>query len=233
LRIHYLQHVPFEPLGSIAPWAERGGHDVIGTHVYAGDVFPEQDAFDALIVMGGPMSVNDEDRHPWMRGEKTFIERTLKEDKCVLGFCLGGQLIASAAGAMVTPNEYREIGWFPIKGTNGATGLFPEEAMVFHWHGERFELPAGAVHLASSEGCGNQAFLLNDKVLAMQFHMEFTSEIVAGLAERLKDEILEGGSYVQNTDTMLGDPQRFRNLKRLCFDTLDTFLGHDDGEQGD
>jgi len=198
LIIHYLQHVPFEPLGSIEPWAKRNGHDVIGTHVYAGDVFPEQDTFDALMVMGGPMSVNDEDRHPWLRDEKVFIEKTLSEGKHVLGFCLGGQLIANAVGAKVAPTKHREIGWFPVQRTATAPdGLFPEEALMFHWHGERFDLPSGALHLASSERCDNQAFLLGPKVLAMQFHMEFTPEIVAGLAERLQDEVIEGGPYVQ------------------------------------
>lgn len=225
MRIHYLQHVPYEPLGSIAPWAQRHGHTVSGTHVYAEHKFPEQDSFDVLVVMGGPMSVNDEGKHPWLRDEKNFIEQTLKEDKAVLGFCLGGQLIANASGAPVAPNAYREIGWFPIRCSDGAGELFPEGVMVFHWHGERFELPSGAVHLASSEGCDNQAFLLGDRVLAMQFHMEFTPEIVAAMAQRLRNEMGEGGPYVQDTETMLGDPQAFENLKQLCFDTLDTFLG--------
>jgi len=232
VRIHYLQHVPFEPLGSIAPWAQQHGHDVAGTHVYAGDAFPEQDSFDVLVVMGGPMSVNDEDKRPWLRSEKRFIEETIKEDKAMLGFCLGGQLIASAAGATVAPNEHREIGWFPVTRTSGAPELFPAQSMVFHWHGERFDLPNGAVHLASSAGCDNQAFLLNDKVLAMQFHLEFTPDIVAALAGRLRDEVIAGGPYVQNTDTMLADPLRFDKLRQQCFATLDAFLGHD-GEHDD
>ncbi len=227
--IHYLQHVPFEPLGSIEPWAQQRGHEVAGTHVYAGDAFPGQDSFDVLVVMGGPMSVNDENRHPWMRGEKRFIAETIKEDKAVLGFCLGGQLIASAVGATVAPNEHREIGWFPVTRSSGAPEFFPEESMVFHWHGERFEIPSGAIHLAASEGCDNQAFLLNDKVLAMQFHLEFTRSIVAALAGRLQDEVIEGGPYVQDTDTMLGNPQRFDKLRQQCFATLDAFLGQDDG----
>lgn len=217
--------MPFEPLGTIAPWAQRHGHEVTGTRVYERAAFPVQESFDALIVMGGPMSVNDEDQHPWLRDEKAFIERTLKEDKPVLGFCLGGQLIATVAGATVAPNQYQEIGWFPIKRTDGApTGLFPAEAMVFHWHGERFELPSGALHLASSEGCDNQAFLLGSNVLAMQFHLEFTPEIVAGLAERLKNEMQEGEPYIQTTEAMLADPDRFVALNRLSDACLDRML---------
>lgn len=228
--IHYLQHVPFEPLGAIALWAQRHGHEMAGTHIYKAPVFPAQDAFDALIVMGGPMSVNDEAKHPWLRAEKAFVEQTLGEDKPVLGFCLGGQLIANVAGATVAPSKYREIGWFPIQRTAGApAGLFPDEALVFHWHGERFELPSGAVHLAYSEGCDNQAFLLGDKVLAMQFHMEFTPGIVAGLAERLKDEMEEGGRFVQNAGTMLSDPNRFIALGELCDACLNQWLGSNDG----
>jgi len=233
LRIHYLQHVPFEPLGSIAAWAKQRGHEVNGTHVYAGDGFPEQNSFDVLVVMGGPMSVNDEDKHPWLRSEKRFIEQRMSEDKKVMGVCLGGQLIANAAGATVAPHEHREIGWFPVTRTADAPELFPEETMVFQWHGERFEIPAGAVHLASSEGCDNQAFLLNDKVLAMQFHMEFTPKIVTAMSERLKGEVIEGEPYVQDADTMLGDPQRFNKLRQQCFATLDAFLGHDDGKHDD
>ena len=230
MRIHYLQHVPFEPLGSIAPWADARGHRVVGTHVYEGEAFPEQDSFDVLVVMGGPMSVNDEDKHPWLRDEKSFIEETLQDDKAILGFCLGGQLIANAAGAAVAPNEHREIGWFPVKRSAGApANLFPDEVLVFHWHSERFELPSGAVHLASSEGCDNQAFLFDDRVLAMQFHMEFTPEIVAGLAERLQGEMAEGGPYVQDTEAMLADSQRFEELRRVCETSLDAFFGNRNG----
>src|SRR5262249_35158018 len=153
MRIHYLQHVAFEDLAAIESWAEDAGHTIAATQLFRNQPLPETADFDMLVVLGGPMNIYEEDQHPWLASEKRFIERALGEEKHVLGICLGSQLIADILGARVFRNREKEIGWFPITLTEAAQShpLFadvPENITVFHWHGDTFDLPAGAIHLA-------------------------------------------------------------------------------------
>ena len=179
MRIHWLQHVPFEGVGSIAAWALGRGFPLTGSRLFAGDLLPPLTAFDLLVVMGGPMSANDEMVHAWLNAEKRFIDQAIKAGKSVLGICLGAQLIASAAGARVYPNDHKEIGWFPVERTARASEtavgrILAQRTEVFHWHGETFDLPRGAVHLARSEGCLHQAFALGNRIVGLQYHLETT-----------------------------------------------------------
>src|SRR5690554_3748130 len=177
MRAHYFQHVPFEGLGSIEEWLQAKQFHLTATRFYENTALPELQAVDFLIVMGGPMSVNDEVQHPWLTAEKQFIQQMILAGKPVLGICLGAQLIASAMGARVYPNPEKEIGWWPIYSVaNGNNDVFrfPPVTSVFHWHGETFDLPDGAIRLAESAGCGNQAFQLGHTVVGMQFHLETT-----------------------------------------------------------
>jgi GMP synthase-like glutamine amidotransferase len=206
MRIHVLQHVPFEGPARIAHWAEDRGHALTVSHLYAGDPLPGLDAFDRLVIMGGPMGVADEAEHSWLAHEKARIEEAVRAGKSVLGICLGAQLIAAALGARVYRNAHKEIGWFPIALTAAGrshalcAGL-PAETEVFHWHGDTFDLPAGALHLASSAACDQQAFLFDGSVLGLQFHLESTPESVAELCSQCADEILPG-PYVQDAARM-------------------------------
>src|SRR5690606_27194814 len=147
LRIHYLQHVPFEDPGSLLPALANLGHGVAGSHPYRGDPLPRVDDFDALIIMGGPMGAEDEAIHPWLAAEKALIGEVCRHTaKPVLGICLGAQLIASALGAPVTRNPQPEIGWFPLHLDDAFAAspwgqCFDDGAPVFHWHGDTFALP--------------------------------------------------------------------------------------------
>ena len=116
MRAHYLQHVPFEGLGIIKPWLKVQGYELTNTPFYESALLPDPGEIDLLIVMGGPMSVNDEAEFPWLIDEKRFIRRCIEEDTSVLGICLGAQLIASSLQSRVYPNRVKEIGWFPITG---------------------------------------------------------------------------------------------------------------------
>ena len=116
MRAHYLQHVEFEGLGSIEPWLKAAGYEITNTRLFESAKLPDLKKIDLLIVMGGPMSVNDEDDFPWLVSEKKFIREAINSGKPVLGICLGAQLIASATGARVYRNPIKEIGWFPIYG---------------------------------------------------------------------------------------------------------------------
>lgn len=192
ISIHYLQHVSFEGPGSIAAWAERKGHSLTYTRFYAQERLPAPDAIDWLVVMGGPMGVDDEAAYPWLRQEKEFIKAAVSEGKTVIGICLGAQLIAGVLGAGVYPNPQKEIGWFPVQLTGDALGHslfegFPEELTVFHWHGDTFDLPENALPIASSRACRNQGYLYRERVLGLQFHFEISSQ--QALEEMLKEGV--------------------------------------------
>lgn len=198
MKIHWLQHVPFEGLGCIEPWLAVNGHTVTCTRFRAGDALPPAETVDGLIVMGGPMGVYDEALYSWMAAEKAFIKKIIAQNKPVLGICLGAQLIAEVLGAKVWKNDQREIGFFPVTGDGK---LFPPEFTPFHWHGDTFGIPAGAKHLASSAATENQAFIYKDNVLALQFHLETTEESLMSLYENGRDEIT-AGPFMQTLDEM-------------------------------
>lgn len=206
MHIHVLQHVPFEGPGRIAHWARARGHSLTVSHLYAGDPLPEFDAFDRLVIMGGPMSVGDEAEHSWLRPEKARIADAIAAGRSVVGICLGAQLIADVLGARVYRNAHKEIGWLPVQLTDAGRahplceGL-PVEQTVLHWHGDTFELPPGALHLARSAACEHQAFLVKGRILGLQFHLESTPETVEAICTHCADEIVPD-TYVQTAEQM-------------------------------
>jgi GMP synthase-like glutamine amidotransferase len=224
LRIHYFQHVVYEGLGSIEEWIKSSGHTLTSTRFFENGVLPELSAIDWLVIMGGGMSVNDEEEFPWLVSEKQFIRKAVEAGKTVLGICLGSQLLSSALGAKVFKNKEKEIGWFDIHLTNAAlTGNLFNEAgntvKVFHWHGDTFDLPENAVHLASSEACKNQAYLIGQKVLALQFHLEPTLKSLQQMIEHGRDD-LTPGKYVQPEEELTADKQLFESNRKILFTLL-------------
>lgn len=211
LRAHYLQHVPYEEPGSILPWLRSNEYEITKTRLFESSIFPDPNELDILIIMGGPMSVNDESEYPWLVDEKNFIKHCIKKEKSVLGICLGAQLIASALGARVYQNPVTEMGWFPIEGLTsfeGQTMCLPPNQMVFHWHSETFDIPQSAHCIARSEGCENQAFQLGKSVIGLQFHLESTPDTVEELISRSKDKIVPS-KYVQSKSTMIDDTHKY------------------------
>ena len=224
MRVHHLQHVPFEGLSSIEPFLKERGHSLTSTHLYADQVLPLVRDIDWLIVMGGPMGIYDEKIYPWLSAEKRFIKEAIDAGKIVLGICLGAQLIADALGANVYKNKYREIGWFSISRTteNESTILsssFPDQVEVFHWHGDTFDIPDGAIALASSKACKNQGFILHDRVVGLQFHLETTLASASALIENCGDE-LDDSDYVQTRDEILSDMQKFTSINSIMASVL-------------
>lgn len=201
MKIHYFQHVPFEGPGSIETWAEKNGHALSATRFFLDENLPGLNDIDWLVVMGGPMNIYEEEEFPWLAREKQFIREAIQAGKVVIGICLGAQLIADVLGSRVTRNPEKEIGWFPIEMTPDARLLplfngIPSPMTVLHWHGDTFGLPYGAVRLAVSEGCENQAFLYNNRVLGLQFHIEFTDAALDAILKNCADE-LTPGKYIQ------------------------------------
>ena len=201
MRAHYLQHVPFEGLGSIESWLLAHGYTITHTPLFESQQFPAISDVDFLIILGGPMSVNDETAYPWLIPEKEFVQQFLTSGKPILGICLGAQLISDTLGAKVYPNTEKEIGWFPVTQatTDPACFQFPATLTVFHWHGETFELPDHATLLASTCACTNQAFQIGANIIGLQFHLETTPEAAHNLIANCRDEMMPA-PYVQSAE---------------------------------
>lgn len=222
MRVHVFQHVPFEGLGALEPAFRKRGCEIAATRFFSDDPLPASADVDFLIAMNGPMSVNDDATLPWLATEKEFIRHHVAAGKPFLGICLGAQLLASALGARVFPNREKEIGWFPIEGLpirDPAAFRFSAMAEVFHWHGETFDLPSGAVHLARSRACENQAFQIG-RAIGLQFHLETTPESAGALVEHARAEMMPG-PFVQTEEEILSAPAaRYAALHRLQDDLL-------------
>ncbi len=209
LRIHCFQHLRFEGLASIGEWAQAHGHQVSFSYFYDdAPQWPALQDFDWLVVMGGTMGAYEEDQFPWLKQEKLLIRQAIDAGKVVLGICLGAQLIASATGAQVYPGPQKEIGWWPVRTSDAAAKhpLFkdiPQEMITFHWHGDTFDLPEGAVRLASSKACLNQAFAIGERVLGLQFHFEVTPDAIRQMLIGDNIELLDPSEYVQTPATIL------------------------------
>ncbi len=199
--IHYFQHVPYEDLGCIAAWAKENQYLISSTKFYHNDSLPELDEIDWLIIMGGPMNAYDEEKYPWLGEEKRYISKAIESGKVVLGICLGSQLLADVLGANVYPNKEKEIGFYPISLTpdaerNDIFKLLPKSIDVFHWHSDTYDLPENTTLLASSKACKNQAFIKENRIVGLQFHLEIYKKTIEELINNNRHDITEG-KYVQ------------------------------------
>ncbi len=183
-RLLVFQHVPWEILGILDRLLRDAGFRIrymnFGRDPLA---VPRVERYHGLIVLGGPMNCDQVDRHPHLQTETEAIANAIELGRPVLGICLGAQLIARALGARVRRNPTREIGWHELHPTAAGRadplfGTLREREMIFQWHGDRFDIPEQAVHLASSPDCANQAFRYGDNVYALQFHLEVDAAMI-------------------------------------------------------
>ncbi len=234
MRIHYLQHVPYEGIAGIGDWATARGHTLSVSQLFAQD-FAHPGAFDMLVVMGGPMNIYQDAEYPWLAEEKRFIASTIEAGKLVLGVCLGSQLVADVLGGPVTHGVQPEIGWYPVELTEAGRALevfsaLPERFEPLHWHGDTFAIPPGAVHVARSEACENQAFAYDDgRVIGLQCHLEATHQSWSVLCEACGDQLEGGGEWISSAEEMLADEARFETIRELLFGVLDAMSARHDG----
>jgi GMP synthase-like glutamine amidotransferase len=231
LRLVVVQHVPFEGPGAIAAWAESRAYSLETVQLHDDAPLPELEAFDAAVLMGGPMSVNDESRQAWLRREKRWIGQVLAAGRPLLGVCLGAQLLASVLGSRVRPAGVKEIGWLSVqlRAPRAATPLadWPDELVVLHWHGETFDLPAGAAWLAETAACPLQAFAYGP-ALGLQFHVEATPESVGSLVAACGDEIT-GGPHEQAPGAIVAAAEALaRELREPLYGMLDRLFASTD-----
>ncbi len=228
MRIRVFQHVGFEDIGRIKEWAERKRHDLSYTRFFAGNRLPGTGDFDMLVVMGGPMSVNDTAQYPWLADEILFLRGAIAEGKKVFGVCLGAQLIAKSLGSEVYGNPVKEIGWFPVTFEPERHPFFPglshgRKLTVFHWHGETFDLPKEAIRLFSTDACANQAFAYSSNVLALQFHLEMSREAIDAIVANCRAELVQGVRIQPEALIVKQAAIYIEETSALLFDMLDAF----------
>jgi GMP synthase (glutamine-hydrolysing) len=183
-RLLVFQHVAVEPLGTLDALIRARGHR-IRFHNFERDpdAEPDVDRYRGLIVLGGPMNVEDQDRRPHLKTELNAIERALEQGKPVLGICLGAQLLAHVLGAPVQRHRQAEIGWYDLQVSadgrgDSVLGAVGERLPVFQWHSYSYDLPLGATHLARTETCEQQAFRFGNNAYGFQFHLEADEAVI-------------------------------------------------------
>ncbi|NUM88597.1 MAG: type 1 glutamine amidotransferase [Bdellovibrionales bacterium] len=219
-----LQHTPDDNPGTLLDWllSRRVRHEI--RHVYLDDRLPSPEEFHTLVVLGGPMNVDEERQYPWLRTEKKLIERAVDAGNPIVGICLGGQLLGQVLGAEVRKNRHREVGWHEIRRTEDHPGLasWPESLPVFHWHEDRFTLPAGTRSLFTSIATEHQGFALGDRIVGLQFHPESSREWIVSSCEDLDERY--SGPYVQRQDSIRrGLDVHLPGMTRRFHEFLDSF----------
>lgn len=224
LRVHVLQHVASEGVGSMREWFHSKDAVIHTTRVDLNQPLPDLNDIDWLIVMGGPMSVYQEEEHPWLIEEKRFIRAAIDANIRVLGICLGAQLIANAMGAKVYKNTQQEIGWFPIQKTHDIATWLPDTATLLCWHGDCFDLPEGATSFATSAITSSQGFCLNPRVWALQFHLEAKTG-TTDVFFRVTGASLPAGDYVQSLEELACE-DHLEHSKQTIFGLLNYMFSH-------
>lgn len=233
MTIHCLMHVPFEGPAAIATWARQRSHRLVTHPLYANESPPAGiAASDLIVVLGGPMGVADEDAHPFLIAEKRWLRAQIAAGRRLLGICLGAQLLAEALDAPVTANAHREIGWFPILRHRSAISrpafaAMPERFDAFHWHGDTFALPPGAVPLGASAATANQGFAYGTGLVALQCHLEYDADAIRAMIAQCGPELAVSAAYVQSDPAVLVDHQRCATAHHLLFALLDALMEAD------
>lgn len=230
MRIHCLSHASYEGPGSLEQWALVRGHEFTLHRMWESPQMPDISDVDMLTVLGGPMSVDELDKHPWLSDEKIFVARAIDAGIPVLGICLGAQMIAEILGGEVRRNDYTEIGWWPVDILNAANNIpefsmWPDTIWPFHWHRDTFSIPPGCTKLATSEACSNQAFSFDHgRVIGFQFHLEFSLDDIRQVLDRSGDDI-EDSPFIQQPFEFLNDHHAEQVVRNQWYAFLDEYIG--------
>jgi GMP synthase (glutamine-hydrolysing) len=225
-----VRHVAHEGLGTIADALRRCHVPFTTIDAFAGTLPPFNSREAAgLIVMGGPMNADQVDRYPFLAQEVQWLQQAVAARLPVLGVCLGSQLLAKALGSRVYANRVKEIGWYdvellPAVAADALLHDIPRQTTVFQWHGDTFDLPAGAIQLARSPNCENQAFRFGDHAYGLQFHMEVTADIIHDwLCQSDNCGELAGLSYIDPAAIRRQTPEKLPPMQSVGRQVFDRF----------
>ena len=218
MRINVLQHTPNEVPGAIQAWADERGHEFYVYHPYQFGNLPTAEETDLLVVLGGPMSPNDD--LPWIKQERVLIKQLLAQHKPIFGACYGAQQIAKTLGYQIGKASHKEVGWAPVYRQSTAVPGIPEKLDALHWHEEMFEVPDEAQLIFSSDLVKNQGFLLGDNVIGLQFHFEPLADNVREMAVNDDQYPLEHNDLHQTPQEIIDHGVPAEN-KRVMFSLLD------------
>ena len=206
------------------------GHDISYTYFFEKEfILPAVTSVDELLIMGGCMNVDEEEKFPWLIAEKKFIKETIDAKKKTIAICLGSQLVANVLGCKVYKGKEKEIGFFPVNFSAIAQGNslfahFLQPYTLFHWHGDTFDLPEGAKVIASSAACKHQAYLVNSNVLGLQFHLEMNETVLEEMLLHDGDELSEKGKYIQSKEEIRRGYTFLKQNRVDIFVLLDKFF---------
>ncbi len=210
MKVTIIKHIDIEGPGTIGDCLDDKNIPYNVIDIFNGEPLPNSlSDVSSVIVLGGPMNVYEEDKYPFLKQEDEFLKEAIEKDLPTLGFCLGAQLIAKAKGARVKQNHQKEIGWFKVSLADNSSNDplfqgFQREFDVFQWHGDTFDIPDGAVKLAESELCPNQAFRVGKNIYGLQFHVEVTDEMIYQWIDAYRDEINSLKGFV-DPDQIIAD----------------------------
>lgn len=225
MRWHSLQHVPFEGPAALETWVRQRGYALSVTELWKDIALPQLDDFDGLFILGGPMNVYETEKYRWLADEQRFIARAVLQRKPTLGICLGAQLLAVVLGGKVAEMLDKEIGWFPVDLTPAGSESylfrnFPDRFPAFHWHGDSFSIPPGAVHVARSEVCAEQGFFYENHAVGLQFHLESDKQSITTLLQHCGEDISRR-DFIQDQYSIVEGASFLPKSNRLLFSLLD------------
>ena len=188
--VNVLQHTPNEGPGSIQKWAHLHHHEFYVYHPYQFGILPTAEETDFLVILGGPMSPNDD--LPWIKQERQLIKKLLARSVPILGICYGAQQIVKTLGYQVKKAPVKEVGWGPVTVQTDMIKGLPHELTVLHWHEEMFEIPQEAKILFSNDNLQNQGFVLGKQAVGLQFHLEPEED-------NLKEIVVNDAQYISGS----------------------------------
>lgn len=219
MRINVLQHTPNEGPGSIQKWSQRNGHEMYVYHPYQfNGVLPSADETDMLVILGGPMSPNDD--IDWIKNERILIDELLKKGTPIFGACYGAQQIVKTLGYEVSKAPYKEVGWAPVYLKSDIVEGIPQKLLALHWHEEMFEVPKDAALLFSSDLVENQGFVMRGNIIGLQFHFEPESDDIREIVINDAQYADEENALKQTPEQILSTPVPKEN-KEVMFKLLD------------